>query len=165
MAGQNCKLASFAKPCQSQRRYQVRKSNASPLVSDSCVDPPSVAQFSLSALKALYTVFGEDDQHHMYHAANEALTAAKRRGDTRLLDHWSGRPVISIELLQYVFVGTTSISLVDLTSGRPPSSRSLFENPISMLARRKSEDAGKLPQIAGPFLYNPRKSGTTKVRQ
>jgi hypothetical protein len=41
----------------------------------------------------------------MYHAASEALTAAKRRGETRLPDYWSGRPVLSIELLQYVFLG------------------------------------------------------------
>src|SRR5216684_3616712 len=164
MAGQSCKLALFAKPSQSLRRYQVRESSTSPLISDSCVDPPSVAQFSLSALKALHTAFGDDDQYYMYNAASEALTAAKRRGETRLLDFWSGRPVVSIELLQCVFVGNTRKASVDPTSRRPPPSRSLIENPISFLARRRSEDTGRLPQVAGPFLYNPRKPGATKVR-
>ena len=158
-------MALFVKPSQSPRRYQVRKSSASPLISNSCVDTPSVAQFSLSALKGLHTVFSDDDQYYMYHAASESLTAAKRRGETRLPDYWSGRPVVSIELLQCVFLGLTHIRLVDKTSRRPPPSRSLIENPISLLARRRSDDAGRLPQMAGPFLYNPRKSGTTKVRR
>lgn len=113
-------------------------------VAEALPDTPSVAQFSLSALKGLHTVFSDDDQYYMYHAASESLTAAKRRGETRLPDYWSGRPVVSIELLQ------------------PPPSRSLIENPISLLARRRSDAAGRLPQTAGPFLYNPRKSGTTK---
>ena len=164
MAGRSCKLVSFAKPSRLLRRYQVRRSSASPLISDSCVDPPSVAQFSLSALKSLYTVLNDDDQHHMYHASNEALTAAKRRGETRLIDYWSGRPVISIELIQCVIVGITRMVFVDTTSCRPPSSRSLVENPISILARRKSQDVGGLPQMTGPFLYNPRKLATTRVR-
>jgi hypothetical protein len=158
-------LALFAKPSQSLSRYQVRRSSASPLISDSCVDAPSVAQFSLSALKGLHTAFSDDDQYYMYHAVSEALTAAKRRGETRLPDYWSGRPVVSIELLQCVFLENTRIGLVDTTSRRPPPSRSLIENPISLLARRRSDDAGRLPQVTGPFLYNPRKSGTTKVRR
>lgn len=91
----------------------MRRSSANPLISDSCVDPPSVAQFSLSALKGLHMVFSDDDQYYMYHAASEALTAAKRRGETRLPDYWSGRPVVSIELLQCVFLGNNHIDLVD----------------------------------------------------
>ncbi|KAH9996824.1 transport protein Trs120 or TRAPPC9 TRAPP II complex subunit-domain-containing protein [Russula vinacea] len=114
-------------------------------VAEALPDPPSVAQFSLSALKALHTVLSDDDQYHMYNMSHEALTAARRRGETRLIDYWSGRPVISIELLQ------------------PPMSRSLVESPISILARRKSEAAGRLPQMTDPFLYNPRKSGNTLV--
>jgi len=58
-------------------------------------------------------VFSDDDQYYMYHAASEALTAAKRRGETRMPDYWSGRPVISIELLQCVSLGNTRIGLVD----------------------------------------------------
>jgi hypothetical protein len=97
-------LASSGKPSQSLRRYQVRRSSASSLISDSCIDPTSVAQFSLSALKSSHAVLGEDDQYHMYHMSSRALTAAKRRGETRLIDYWSGRPVVSIELLPYVIV-------------------------------------------------------------
>src|SRR6266702_1754328 len=106
MAGRNCKSVSFGKPSLSQKHFQVRrfKFSASPLISDSCVDPPSVAQFSLSALKSLYAVLSDDDQHHMYFTSGKALTAAKRRGETRLIEYWSGRPVVSIELLQYVIV-------------------------------------------------------------
>lgn len=58
-------------------------------------------------------VFSDDDQYYMYRAASEALTAAKRRGEMRLPDYWSGRPVVSIELLQCVFLGNTRIGLVD----------------------------------------------------
>lgn len=165
MAGRSCKSASFAKPSQSLRRYQVRRSSASPLISDSCIDPPSVAQFSLSALKALHTVLSDDDQYHMYNMSHEALTAARRRGETRLIDYWSGRPVISIELLQCVTVGNTHMGLLDTASCRPPMSRSLVESPISILARRKSEAAGGLPQMTDPFLYNPRKSVALRVRR
>src|SRR5258708_40240222 len=100
----------------------------------------------------------------MYNAASEALTAAKRRGETRLLDFWSGRPVVSIELLQCVFVGDTRKASVDTTSRRPPPSRSLIENPISFLARRRSEDTGRLPQVAGAFFFYPQKTRETKER-
>ncbi|KAI9466349.1 TRAPP II complex [Lactarius psammicola] len=113
-------------------------------VAEALPDPPSVAQFSLSALKSLHAVLSDDDQHHMYFTSSKALTAAKRRGETRLIEYWSGRPVVSIELLQ------------------PPPSRLLVENPISVLAQRRSEAAGKLSQMAGPFLYNPRKSVTAR---
>lgn len=156
-------MASFGKPSQSLRRYQVRRSSASSLISDSCVDPPSVAQFSLSALKSLYATLSDDDQCHMYQTSSKALTAAKRRGETRLIDYWSGKPVVSIELLQCVIMKNSRRPLVDTTSCRPPPPRALVENPMSMLARRRSEDAGKLPQISGPFLYNPRKSVITRV--
>src|SRR5580658_2545283 len=64
MVGRSCKSVLFAKLSQSPRRCQVRRSSASPLISDSCVDPPSVAQFSLSALKGLHTVFSDDDQYY-----------------------------------------------------------------------------------------------------
>ncbi|KAH9009241.1 transport protein Trs120 or TRAPPC9 TRAPP II complex subunit-domain-containing protein [Lactarius pseudohatsudake] len=73
-------------------------------VAEALPDPPSVAQFSLSALKSLHAVLGDDDQHHMYFTSGKALTAAKRRGETRSIEYWSGRPVVSIELLQYVIV-------------------------------------------------------------
>ncbi|KAI0273777.1 TRAPP II complex [Gloeopeniophorella convolvens] len=108
-------------------------------VAESLPDPPSVAQFSLSALKSLHTVFSDDDQYHIYYTSNRALTAAKRRGDTRLMDYWSGQPVVSIELLQ------------------PSPSKSLVENPASMLVQRKSEGVGGLAQGTSPFLYDPRK--------
>jgi hypothetical protein len=164
MAGRSCKSALFGKPSPSLRHCQVRRSSASLLISDSCVDPPSVAQFALSALKSFHAILSEDDQYHMYQTSTRALTAAKRRGETRLIDYWSGRPVVSIELLLYVIVKKTRRRLVNTTSCRSPPSRALVENSISVLARRRSEDAGKLPQMSGPFLYDPRKSVTTKVR-
>ena len=157
-------MASFEKPSQSLRRYQVRRSSASSLISDSCVDPPSVAQFSLSALKSFHEILSDDDQYHMYETSGKALTAAKRRGETRLIDYWSGRPIVSIELIQCVIVKNTRGRFVDTTPHRPPSSRALVENPLSLLARRRSKDASRLPQMSGPFLYNPRKSVTTRVR-
>ncbi|KAH9005302.1 TRAPP II complex [Lactarius hatsudake] len=113
-------------------------------VAEALPDPPSVAQFSLSALKSLHAVLGDDDQHHMYFTSGKALTAAKRRGETRSIEYWSGRPVVSIELLQ------------------PPPSRLLVENPVSVLAQQRSEGAGQISQMTGPFLYNPRKSVTAR---
>jgi hypothetical protein len=71
-----------------------------------------VAQFSLSALKLLHTILSDDDQGHIYHSSSKALAAAKRRGETRLIDYWSGRPVVTIELLQYVIVRDPCIVLV-----------------------------------------------------
>ncbi|KAH9180692.1 TRAPP II complex [Lactarius sanguifluus] len=106
-------------------------------VAEALPDPPSVAQFSLSALKSLHA-------HHMYFTSGKALTAAKRRGETRSIEYWSGRPVVSIELLQ------------------PPPSRLLVENPVSVLAQQRSEGAGQISQMTGPFLYNPRKSVTAR---
>ena len=143
----------------------MRRSSVNLLTSDSCVDPSSVAQFSLSALKLLHAVLGDDDQYHMYYTSNRALTTAKRRGETRLIDYWSGRPVVSLELLQCVFRKSTCIGLLDKSLCRPPPSRLLVENPISLLARRRSEDVGKLPQTTGPFLYSPRKTATARVRR
>ena len=96
------------------------KFSASPLIPDSCVDPPSVAQFSLSALKSLHAVISDDDQYHMYFTSNKALTAAKRRGETRLVEYWSGKPVVSIELLQYVIVRSTRKGLVNSASHVDP---------------------------------------------
>ena len=157
-------MASFGKPSQSLRLYQVRRSSTSSLISDSCVDPPSVAQFSLSALTSFGEILSDDDQYHMYQTSSKALTAAKRRGETRLIDYWSGRPIVSIELIQCVIVKNARGRLIDVIPCRPPSSRALVENPISLLSRRRSEDASRLPQMSGPFLYNPRKSVTTRVR-
>ncbi|KAI9507373.1 transport protein Trs120 or TRAPPC9 TRAPP II complex subunit-domain-containing protein [Russula earlei] len=112
-------------------------------VAESLPDPPSVAQFSFSVLKTLHSLLSDDDQYHMYHTSIKALSAAKRRGDARLLDYWSGRPLVSVELL------------------RLPPTRSLVESPISSLAQRRSEDASRLTHSTGPFLYNPRRSVTT----
>ena len=122
MAGRNCKSVSFERPSPSQKHFQVRrfKFSASPLIPDSCVDPPSVAQFSLSALKSLHAVISDDDQYHMYFTSSKALTAAKRRGETRLIEYWSGKPVVSIELLQYVIVRSTRKGLVNSASHVDP---------------------------------------------
>ena len=63
------------------------------------IDYPSVAQFSLSALKTLYRVMSQGDQQNMYNTATRALATAKRRGENKCVDYWSGQPVVSMEIL------------------------------------------------------------------
>ena len=62
-------------------------------------DYPSVAQFGLSSLKTLHAVMSHGDQHHLYGTAARALATSKRRGDPRVVEYWSGKPIISIEVL------------------------------------------------------------------
>ncbi|THH16357.1 hypothetical protein EW146_g4275 [Bondarzewia mesenterica] len=104
------------------------------------IDSSATAQFSLSALKCLHAVLSEEDQYHFYTTSARALATARRRGDKRIIDYWSGRPIDSIELLP------------------PPPAKVLVESPISILAPRLSQGASILTRISDPFLYNPRKS-------
>ncbi|PCH38067.1 hypothetical protein WOLCODRAFT_114758 [Wolfiporia cocos MD-104 SS10] len=109
-------------------------------VAEALPDYPSVAQFSLSALKVLHPVMSQSDQFHLYHTATRALATAIRRGDRRTVEYWAGRPCISIEVLPL------------------PLIRIPIEKPISLLA--SSDERAVNPILAGakdPFLYNPRK--------
>lgn len=61
----------------------------------------SVAQFSLSALKTLQSILSPGDQQHLHSTSGRALTTARRRGDAKLVDYWSGTPVVSITIAPY----------------------------------------------------------------
>ncbi|TFY82625.1 hypothetical protein EWM64_g1393 [Hericium alpestre] len=97
----------------------------------------AAAQFGLSALRTLQPVLSEEDQFHFYSTAARALSTAHRRGDKRLVEYWSGQPVVSIELLPV------------------PSVRLLVENPSTLLT---ANGINALPRLTDPFLYNPRRS-------
>ncbi|KAI0322235.1 TRAPP II complex [Amylostereum chailletii] len=108
-------------------------------IAEALPDPPAVAQFSLSALKSLHAVLTSEDQYNIYATSARALTAAHRRGHKRVMDYWTGQPIVSIELLPL------------------PSVRRLVENPISILSQQQSVVSHPLIRT-DPFLYNPRKS-------
>ncbi|KAI0670282.1 TRAPP II complex [Trametes maxima] len=116
-------------------------------VAEALPDYPAVAQFSLSALKLLHPVMSPSDQHHLYSTASRALLTAKRRGDRRVVDYWSGKPVVSIEVLPLPLV-------------RVP-----IEKPLSILSQSAAGATSILAGVKDPFLYNPRKllSGQTKT--
>ncbi|KAG6866933.1 hypothetical protein C0991_003849 [Blastosporella zonata] len=106
-------------------------------VAEALPDFPAVAQFALSALKTLQTVLSPGDQYHLYSTSSRALTTARRRGDTKSIEYWSGRPVVSIMLAPI------------------PFARLPVEKPISALGT-----TSKIALTGGtdPFLYNPRKT-------
>jgi len=62
------------------------------------LDYAIVAQFDLSALKALRAVLAPSDQTYLYTNSAKALVTARRRGDDRRIEYWSGNPVVSIEV-------------------------------------------------------------------
>lgn len=66
----------------------------------------AVAQFALSSLKTLQAVLSPGDQYHLYSTATRALMTAHRRGDARVVEYWSGRPIISISIAQSVYMLT-----------------------------------------------------------
>ncbi|KAG5727958.1 Transport protein particle subunit [Termitomyces sp. T112] len=107
-------------------------------VAEALPDFPAVAQFALSALKTLQIVLSPGDQYHLYSTSARALGTARRRGDTKSVEYWSGRPVVSITLAPI------------------PFARLPVEKPISALQPTSS---GISPILTGtdPFLYNPRK--------
>ncbi|KAH8106969.1 TRAPP II complex [Cristinia sonorae] len=108
-------------------------------VAEALPDYPSVAQFSLSALKSLHPVMSEGDQHHLYNTAARALATARRRGDSRSVEYWSGRPIVSMEVIPLPLV------------------RIPMEKPLSILMQRRSDHIPILTGMTDPFLYNPRK--------
>ncbi|ETW85889.1 hypothetical protein HETIRDRAFT_42700 [Heterobasidion irregulare TC 32-1] len=109
-------------------------------VAEALPDSPAAAQFALSALKSLHAVLSEEDQYHFYYTSARALTTARRRGDKRVIDYWSGRPVDSIEILPL------------------PPVKLLVENPMSILSPRQSHGVSILTGMTDPFLYNPRRA-------
>ncbi|KDR81631.1 hypothetical protein GALMADRAFT_239700 [Galerina marginata CBS 339.88] len=114
-------------------------------VAEALPDFPTVAQFALSSLKSLQSVLTPGDQYHLYSTASRALITARRRGDPRAVEYWSGRPIVSI-------------SIAPLPAIRIP-----VEKPRSI--KHKVKDLKPLIQgIVDPFLYNPRKAATGKGR-
>ncbi|KAF8201813.1 transport protein particle complex subunit, partial [Pholiota molesta] len=108
-------------------------------VAEALPDFPAVAQFALSSLKSLQGVLSSGDQNHLYSTATRALITARRRGDSRVVEYWSGRPIISI-------------SIAPLPAIRIP-----VEKPRSI--QHTINDLKPLIQgIVDPFLYNPRKA-------
>ncbi|KAG6879987.1 hypothetical protein C0992_008580 [Termitomyces sp. T32_za158] len=108
-------------------------------VAEALPDFPAVAQFALSALKTLQTVLSPGDQFHLYSTSARALATARRRGDTKSVEYWSGRPVVSITLAPI------------------PLPRLPVEKPISALQSTSSAISPILTGGTDPFLYNPRK--------
>ncbi|KDQ07911.1 hypothetical protein BOTBODRAFT_139417 [Botryobasidium botryosum FD-172 SS1] len=113
-------------------------------VAEALPDYPAVAQFALSTLKQLHAYLTPSEQQHLFATSSRVLSIARRRGDDRQLEYWSGRPVISIEI-------------------SPPSLlRVVVERPIRDLMPRSSEMT-KVTRL-GPFIYDPRlKSSTTQT--
>ncbi|KZV62838.1 hypothetical protein PENSPDRAFT_641660 [Peniophora sp. CONT] len=107
-------------------------------VAEALPDPSAVAQFSFSALKSLYSVLTNDDQYTIFMSASRALTAAHRRGDQRIVEYWSGQPIVSIEMIP------------------APNTRQVVENPVSLLS--KAGAVSVVTPAKDPFLYNPRRS-------
>lgn len=116
-------------------------------VAEALPDFLAVAQFSLSSLKNLQLVLSSGDQHHLYATSIRALMTARRRGGQRLVEYWSGRPVVSISL--------APIPLIRLP----------VEKPISVLSKQASGVPAILQGITDPFLYNPRRATSKKDRE
>lgn len=62
------------------------------------IDHAAVTQFCFSALKNLHPVMTATDQNQLYVGATRALATAKRRGDPRTVEYWTGTPIVTIEL-------------------------------------------------------------------
>ncbi|KAF9464726.1 TRAPP II complex [Collybia nuda] len=113
-------------------------------VAEALPDFPAVAQFALSALKTLKPALSTGDQHHLYSTSSRALAIARRRGDAKSVEYWSGRPIISI------------------TVAPLPLVRLPIEKPISALKPRMSDITPILTGATDPFLYNPRKTAAAQ---
>ncbi|KIJ44069.1 hypothetical protein M422DRAFT_252562 [Sphaerobolus stellatus SS14] len=100
-------------------------------------DYATVAQFDLSALKALRTVLNSADQTYLYTNSAKALLTARRRGDGRRVEYWSGNPVVNIQV--------TPLSTIRLPIQH--HARDLFP--------RETETVISVA-IRDPFIYNPR---------
>ncbi len=99
----------------------------------------------------------------MYADASKALHTAKRRGDTRAVDYWSGQPITGIAVLPYDPFGIFNFEYL-LTY---PSSLSLvrlpIEKPISLLSQGSTGTGSIIAGVRDPFLYNPRKAAQGQV--
>ncbi|KAJ7449836.1 TRAPP II complex [Mycena latifolia] len=111
-------------------------------VAEALPDYLAVAQFALSSLKTLQAVLAPGDQYHLYTTSTRALMTAHRRGDSKSVEYWSGKPIVSINLASCVL----------------PLVRLPIEKPLSALQQRSSEIAPILTGGTDPFLYNPRRA-------
>ncbi|KAJ6630827.1 TRAPP II complex [Mycena sp. CBHHK59/15] len=109
-------------------------------VAEALPDYLAVAQFALSSLKTLQAVLAPGDQYHLYATSTRAVMTAHRRGDSKSVEYWSGKPVVSISL--------SPLPLVRLP----------IEKPLSALQTRASDIAPILTGGTDPFLYNPRRA-------
>ncbi|PFH54333.1 hypothetical protein AMATHDRAFT_72835 [Amanita thiersii Skay4041] len=109
-------------------------------VAEALPDFPAVAQFSLSSLKVLLPILTPPDQIHLYSTSVRALSTARRRGDTKCVEYWSGRPIVNVVVAPL------------------PLSRVSVEKPLSALRPRTSDVTPILTGVSDPFLYNPRKA-------
>ncbi|KAK7467129.1 hypothetical protein VKT23_004188 [Stygiomarasmius scandens] len=113
-------------------------------VAEALPDFLAVAQYALSSLKTLQDVLAPGDQFHLVSTASRALMTARRRGATRVIEYWSGRPVVGITIAPL------------------PLMRLPIEKPLSALQPRLSAVNSILTGDTDPFLYNPRKSSRTQ---
>ncbi|KAJ6547608.1 TRAPP II complex [Mycena capillaripes] len=109
-------------------------------VAEALPDYLAVAQFALSSLKTLQAVLAPGDQYHLYTTSTRALMTAHRRGDSKSVEYWSGKPLVNISLSQLPLV------------------RLPIEKPLSALQSRSSDIAPILTGGTDPFLYNPRRA-------
>ncbi|KZT42062.1 hypothetical protein SISSUDRAFT_980977 [Sistotremastrum suecicum HHB10207 ss-3] len=102
-------------------------------------DHTAIAQFSLSALKLYTNHFSPEEQHQFYMSSQRALTTARRRGEDRKVEYWSGNPILSLEItsLPFVRMPVERISIASISSS------------TSTVAR------------VDPFIYNPRTKSTS----
>lgn len=64
------------------------------------IDFPAVAQFAAASLKTLRSNLTPADQFHLYSTSARALGTARRRGDLRKIEYWSGQPILNISVTQ-----------------------------------------------------------------
>ncbi|KAF8522281.1 TRAPP II complex [Hysterangium stoloniferum] len=100
-------------------------------------DYATVAQFDLSALRTLHAILSPLDQTYLYTNSTKALVTARRRGDDRRIEFWSGNPIVNIEISPLSFV------------------RLPIEHQAKDLLP-PSEEADAIVGNRDPFIYNPR---------
>ncbi|KAK2466897.1 hypothetical protein APHAL10511_001155 [Amanita phalloides] len=115
-------------------------------VAEALPDFPAVAQFAAASLRTLRLNLTPADQFHLYSTSTRALATARRRGDSRMIEYWSGQPILNISIT------------------RLPLVRVPIEKPISVLQPRTSDAVPILTGAADFFLYNPRKTVTDESK-
>ena len=112
VAGPSYKWGSYERLLQLLRPFPVcRLCERHTSAAQNPADFPTVAQFALSSLKTLQTVLSSGDQYHLYSTATRALMTARRRGDPRAVEYWSGRPIVSISVAPYAIM----LNILNLT--------------------------------------------------